>query len=260
MHPLKHLKGWPGPYIYTVYACILVIFLPKTPYIHRICMVLANPIYIGLWPNLRACTHAQDWPGSKTCLTPRAEHKHSVPTEALHAPTATFIPSFSGFRTALVRGLLHLMHIYTPNATFKPSCSGLRTALVRGLLHLMHIYTPNATFIPSFSGFRTALVRGLLHLMHIYTPNATFIPSLSGLRTSFPIKKMSNLSSTAASCPILIRFEDLLPDIKSQTSHLQLRPFQYFSGLWTLFLKKMSSSLSTTASCPHPVPVPSMRL
>ena len=232
MHPLQHLKGWPGPYIYTVYACILVIFLPKTPYIHRICMVLANPIYIGLWPNLRACTHAQDWPGSKTCLTPRAEHKHSVPTEALHAPTATFIPSFSGFRTALVRGLLHLMHIYTPNATFKPSCSGLRTALVRGLLHLMHIYTPNATFIPS----------------------------LSGLRTSFPIKKMSNLSSTAASCPILIRFEDLLPDIKSQTSHLQLRPFQYFSGLWTLFLKKMSSSLSTTASCPHPVPVPSMRL
>ena len=204
MHPLQHLKGWPGPYIYTVYACILVIFLPKTPYIHRICMVLANPIYIGLWPNLRACTHAQDWPGSKTCLTPRAEHKHSVPTEALHAPTATFIPSFSGFRTALVRGLLHLMHIYTPNATF--------------------------------------------------------IPSLSGLRTSFPIKKMSNLSSTAASCPILIRFEDLLPDIKSQTSHLQLRPFQYFSGLWTLFLKKMSSSLSTTASCPHPVPVPSMRL
>jgi len=35
-------------YIYTVYtpymAINLVISLPKTPYIHRICMILANPI------------------------------------------------------------------------------------------------------------------------------------------------------------------------------------------------------------------------
>jgi hypothetical protein len=35
-------------HIYTVYAYMtvyLVISLPKIPYIHRICMVLANPIY-----------------------------------------------------------------------------------------------------------------------------------------------------------------------------------------------------------------------
>jgi hypothetical protein len=36
----KKKKGWPEPYIYTVY---LVNFLPKIPYIHRIYMVLANP-------------------------------------------------------------------------------------------------------------------------------------------------------------------------------------------------------------------------
>ena len=43
------VEGWPEPYIYTVYDRIyLVIFLPGTPYIHRIYRVLANPIDVAL--------------------------------------------------------------------------------------------------------------------------------------------------------------------------------------------------------------------
>ena len=44
---LINMKGWPEPYIYTVYDCLfvyLVDILPKKPYIHRIYMVLANLI------------------------------------------------------------------------------------------------------------------------------------------------------------------------------------------------------------------------
>jgi hypothetical protein len=52
-----YTQGWPERYIYTVY---LVISLPKTPYIHRIYMVLANPIYTvflaGKPPNIRSYT------------------------------------------------------------------------------------------------------------------------------------------------------------------------------------------------------------
>ena len=44
-HGLVDLKGWPEPYIYTyIYTVYLVISKPKIPYVHRIYMVLANPI------------------------------------------------------------------------------------------------------------------------------------------------------------------------------------------------------------------------
>ena len=47
------VQGWPEPYTYTVY---LVISLPKIPYMHRICMVLANPSGVCCY-RIHADTH-----------------------------------------------------------------------------------------------------------------------------------------------------------------------------------------------------------
>jgi len=45
-------------YIYTVYLVYLVIFKPKIPYVHRIYMVLANPITVATLCGITDCFHS----------------------------------------------------------------------------------------------------------------------------------------------------------------------------------------------------------